>query len=284
MDTYERIDLKDYTQTGAGGTALSYTHNTGDTLVKLYNPGFEAERAIEEFHTACTVFEMGIPTPKPYRLVTDGERYGAEYELVRGKRSFTRIISEEPDRLQEISLAFAEETRKLHSRKADTARLRSYKQVLTQFYREKDMVPEEYKQLALAFLEKVPDVQTCLHGDLQIGNIITDGERTLWIDVGEFSYGIPEWDLGIMWTICHRMDKNRADNLFHLEPETLNRHWDIFLPAYLGTTDPGVIGAYTKRILPFYAVKVPYVYDMAYHVPMPETSFPLIMPFLGTGE
>jgi len=43
MDKYELINLADYNQTGAGGTALSYTHKDKNTLVKLYNPGFEAK-------------------------------------------------------------------------------------------------------------------------------------------------------------------------------------------------------------------------------------------------
>ena len=169
MNTYETIDLNEYVRTGEGGTAVSYTHKTRNTLAKLYNPGFEADRAAAEFFTARTVFEMGIPTPEPYRLVTDGERFGAEYELIRNKRSFTRIISEEPERLEEISFSFAKAARELHAKIADTARLRSYKEVITQFYREKDLVPEEYKRRALAFLEKVPEADTCLHGDLHSG-------------------------------------------------------------------------------------------------------------------
>ena len=98
MDAYQEIELDDYVRSGEGGTAVSYTHKTRNSLAKLYNPGFEAERARAEFLTARTVFEMGIPTPEPYRIVTDGERYGAEYELVKDKRSFTRIISEETAR------------------------------------------------------------------------------------------------------------------------------------------------------------------------------------------
>jgi uncharacterized protein (TIGR02172 family) len=272
MSTYETIDLNDYIQTGEGGTAQAYTRKDGKTLAKLYNPGFEADRARAEFLTARTVFEMGIPTPEPYRLVTDGERFGAEYELIPNKRSFTRIISEEPERLQEISLTFASWAGKLHATPADTSRLRSYKQVLLQFYHEKDRVPETFKQRALAFLEAVPEPETLLHGDLQIGNIITDGDRTLWIDVGEFSYGCPEWDLAMIWIMCHRMNAQRAENLFHVTPETMKAHWDIFYPAYMGTADPQVLGPYIKRMMPFYAVKVPYVYDMAFHTALPEES------------
>jgi uncharacterized protein (TIGR02172 family) len=281
MSTYETIDLNDYIRTGEGGTAQAYTRKDGKTLAKLYNPGFEADRARAEFLTARTVFEMGIPTPEPYRLVTDGERFGAEYELIPNKRSFTRIISEEPERLQEISLTFASWAGKLHATPADTSRLRSYKQVLLQFYHEKDLVPEAFKQRALAFLETVPEPETLLHGDLQIGNIITDGNRTLWIDVGEFSYGCPEWDLAMVWIMCHRMNAQRAENLFHVTPETMKAHWDIFYPAYMGTTDPQVLGPYIKRMMPFYAVKVPYVYDMAFHTALPEDSLQRIEQMLG---
>ena len=272
MPNYETIHLDDYVRTGEGGTAVSYTHKTRNILAKLYNPGFEADRAEDEFLTARTVFELGLPTPEPLRLVTDGERYGAEYELVKNKRSFTRIISEEPQRLEEMSVAFARMARQLHATEADTSRLRPYKQVLTAFYREKNLVTDAYRERALRFLETAPEATTCLHCDLHIGNIITDGERTLWIDVGEFSYGVPEWDLGLMWSICNNMNAERVENLFHLQPEQLRAHWNIFLSAYLGTTDPQVLGQYVKHLMPFYAVKVPYVFDMAFHTPFPAEA------------
>ncbi|MDY6444644.1 MAG: TIGR02172 family protein [Bacteroidales bacterium] len=281
MDSYQKIELSDYTRSGEGGTAVSYTHKTRNTLAKLYNPGFEADRAKAEFYTARTVFEMGLPTPEPLRLVTDGERYGAEYELVKGKRSFTRIISEEPGRLEEISLTFAEWARRLHATPVPPGRLRSYKEVLIQFYKEKTLVPEAYKQKALAFLETVPDAPTCLHGDLQIGNIITDGDRTLWIDVGEFSHGTPEWDISIMWIMGVRMGEERANSLFHLTSEQMRAHWNFFLPAYLGTSDPQILGQYTRRLIPYYAAKVPYVYDMAYHCALPADALQRIEQMMG---
>lgn len=281
MDSYQKIELSDYVRSGEGGTAVSYTHKTRNTLAKLYNPGFEADRAKAEFYTARTVFEMGLPTPEPLRLVTDGERYGAEYELVKGKRSFTRIISEEPGRLEEISLTFAEWARRLHATPVPPGRLRSYKEVLIQFYKEKTLVPEAYKQKALAFLETVPDAPTCLHGDLQIGNIITDGDRTLWIDVGEFSHGTPEWDISIMWIMGVRMGEERANSLFHLTSEQMRAHWNYFLPAYLGTSDPQILGEYTRQLVPYYAVKVPYVYDMAYHGPLPADALQRIEQMMG---
>lgn len=263
MNEIERINLDDYIQVGEGGTAVAYAQKNGTTLARLFNPGIAADRAKEEFLAARTVFELGIPTPEPYRLLTDGKRFGAEYELIKGKRSFSRIISQEPERLQEISQTFARMAKQLHAMQADTTRLKSMKEKVRRFYLERNAVPEDYKQKALQFIEQVPETTTCLHGDLQIGNVITDGKRTLWIDVGDFSYGVPEWDLGMLWMMTNTMRADRADFIFHLTPKTLNAHWNIFFPAYLGTSDPQRIDEATRRILPFAAAKIPFMFSMA---------------------
>ena len=273
MNTYETINLNDYVQTGEGGTSLTYTHKTRPTMAKLFNLANEAEIAEREFLTARVVFEMGIPTPEPLRLVTDGNRRGVEYELISNKRSFTRIISQEPERLEEISLVFTRMARELHAKKADTSRFTSIKESLRRFYQEKgDRVTEEYKERALSFIDKAPDADTCLHGDLHIGNVITDGRRNVWIDLGQFSYGVPEWDLGWMWTICNRLDGQRSDFILHLTPETLKAHWNIFLTAYLGTDDQAAIGQYTRRLMAYYAVKLPYMADLLVQGRLPEEA------------
>ena len=276
----QRINLDDYIQTGEGGTALTYTHKDGLSLAKLYNPGFEADRAKAEFLTARAVFELGIPSPEPFRLITDGQRSGAEYELIKNKRSYTRIISQEPERLEEISLKFARMAKELHAKQADTTRLQSYKQRIANFYHEKDMVPEDYKQRVLQFLDTVPDTPRCLHGDLHISNIITDGQRDLWIDLGVFAYGVPEWDLALLWTMCHNMPGDRVEHIFHITHETMMAHWDIFFPAYLGTSDPQAIHEATQRLLPYYAAKVPYIFHMVFNRPMPDAALQNIGKYL----
>ena len=270
---FQKIDLNDYVQTGEGGTALAYTHKSGKSLAKLYNPDFDIGKIKEEFWTSRTVFDLGISSPEPYRLITDGKRFGGEYELIQGKRSFSRIISQESERLKELSLEFACMARKLHATKADTSRLRSYKEMVTQFYSGKTFVPEDYRKKVLEFLDKVPDTPTCLHGDLQISNAITDGKRTLWIDVGGFGYGAPEWDLALMWNLAHMPDAEKLDFLFHLPSETMKAHWNIFFTAYLGTNDPGRIEDATRRLSMFAAAKIPYMIETAFHMKVPEDFF-----------
>lgn len=270
MQHCESINLDEYRQSGEGGTAITYKHNSRNSLAKLYKSGFEADMAIEEFKVAQAVYDLGIPTPKPYRLVTDGERLGAEYEFISGKRSFARILSQEPEKMPELVEAFAKAALELHATATDTDRIPAIREVLHSFYLSSDAVTSEYRKRALAFLDKIQEPSTCVHGDFHIGNIITDGNRTLWIDIGQFGYGAPEWDLGWFWTITHNLGDNRADFLLHLTQETLVSFWDAFLPAYLGTSAPTALREYTRKILAYYAVRVPFMFNLVHHDKFPE--------------
>ena len=269
MNHYETVDLGQYVYSGEGGQGVAYAHKSEGRLAKLFNPGFDVQLAVEEFKTAQAAFDCGVPTPRPYRLITDGERVGTEYELIEGKRSFCRIISEEPERMQEISLRFAKACKALHAKPADTSRIPSMKYRMQEFYARDGVVPVFLKERVEPILERIPDTPTCLHGDMQIGNIITDGKRDLWIDIGQFAYGAPEWDLSLCWRISQIADPKRTDNLFHLTPEQMQRHWIIFACAYYGI-QAQELGRIIKEYLPYAAIKSAYMYYITFHQPMTD--------------
>lgn len=253
------INLEDYFQTGEGGTALTYNHKDGKTLAKLFMKGYGAETSEREFLISRVVYETGLPTPKPIRLVTDGERYGAEYELIPQKRSFTRIISQQPDTLEDLSRRFAVLSRRIHETPADTERLPDMVELVRFWISRYDALPDGFKERFLAFLDTVPHTPTCLHGDLHIGNIITDGTRDLWIDVGDFAYGAPEWDLGLMYFITNFMSPQRADSIFHLDNATLAAHWNVFAKEYYGTDSKEELDAQIRKLYPYAAAKLCFV-------------------------
>lgn len=253
---YVKIDLNDYIQTGEGGTALTYNSRDGKTLAKLFMKSFAAQTAEREFLLNQVVYESGLPTPRPIRLITDGERYGAEYELIPNKRSFTRIISQEPDQLVPLSQRFAILARQIHETPADTARLPDMRDYVRSWILRYEALPDAYKDRFMKFLDTVPGTPRCLHGDLHIGNIITDGTRDLWIDVGDFAYGVPEWDLGMLYYISNFMSAERTDNLFHLEPETMRRHWDVFARTYFATDSQEELNAHVRALYPYVAAKM----------------------------
>ena len=252
----QRIDLDDYIQTGEGGTALTYNHKDGKTLAKLFLASIAAENAIREFRMSQVVYALGVPTPKPIRLITDGTRFGAEYELINNKRSYTRIISQEPDQLVPLSERFAVLAKQIHQTPADTTRLPDMRELASTWIDRLTDFPDELKRRFHRFIDTVPSTPTCLHGDLHIGNIITDGSRDLWIDVGDFAYGVPEWDLGMMYYSSHFLSAERADNIFHLDNDTLKEHWDAFATVYFGTDSQEVLEAEIRKLQPFIATKI----------------------------
>ena len=255
-EKFERIDLDDYIQTGEGGTAITYSHKDGMTLAKLFMSTIAADNAAREFRINQVVYESGLPTPKPIRLITDGTRFGTEYELVNNKRSFTRIISQEPDQLVPLSVRFAMLAKQIHQTPADTTRLPDMRDLVATWIDRLVNFPDGLKARFHRFLDGVPSTPTCLHGDLHIGNIITDGQRDRWIDVGDFAYGTPEWDLGLMYYTSNFLSAARADNLFHLDCETLRAHWVAFAPVYYGTDSKDALETEVKKLHPFIATKI----------------------------
>ena len=90
-----KIDLNEYERVGEGANGASYNHKTNpDIMLKIYFRNFEA--AEKELELAQKVYAMGIPTPEPGDLITDGERMGIRFRRINGKKSFSRACGYEP--------------------------------------------------------------------------------------------------------------------------------------------------------------------------------------------
>ncbi len=71
MQDCETINLNEYTLSGEGGTAITYKHNSRNSLAKLYNNGFDAERrAITDVTHDC-VFSSEYTE---YKISKDGKK------------------------------------------------------------------------------------------------------------------------------------------------------------------------------------------------------------------
>lgn len=255
MEQYQQLHLEDYSQSGEGGTSLTYSSKDGKTLAKLFRKGYSAQASEREFLIAKAVYKAGIPSPRPIRLVTDGERFGGEYELIAGKRSYARIISEEPGQLKPLSIKLAHLSRELHGTPADTAIFPSMNDVVRPWIEKSERIPRDLRSLLLDTLDTIPSPRTCVHGDLHLGNIITDGKKDYWIDLGDFAYGAPEWDMAFMYFSAYFLDKDRCVSLYHLEQEVLREHWDIFINAYYAFKDEKEQRDYERGLLKFAALR-----------------------------
>lgn len=253
---YEPINLEEYFQSGEGGQALTYTRKDGSSMAKMFQFGLGSETVEREFRISRAVYEAGIPCPRPIRLVTDGKCFGAEYEVVANKRSFTRIISEEPQRLEALTRKFAGLGKQLHSMPADTDVFPDMKEVIRPWIEKSACISEPLRGRLLTVLDSIPAPKTCLHGDFHIGNIITDGEKDYWIDLGDFAWGAPEWDLSMNFFLANYLSPENMDNLFHLDPATFRRHWELLVKSYYGIQTLEEQRACEKNLLKYTALKL----------------------------
>ena len=232
------ISLDDYVRTGEGANGASYNHKSDpNIMMKMYFRNFEA--AALELEVAKKVYEMGIPTPEPGDLVTDGKQMGIRFRRIEGKKSYSRACGDHPERAEEYGREFAQMCKKLHSVHVDTTRFENVKDRL---YKMLDANPDftpEQKQKIRAFIEAAPDTDTAIHGDLQFGNGIftedANGKRTSYfIDLGDFCYGYPMFDIGMVYLCCCLNDESWTQEVNHMSNATAARFWDGFAAEYFG--------------------------------------------------
>lgn len=232
------INLNDYVRTGEGANGASYNHKSDpNIMMKMYFRNFEA--AALELEVAKKVYEMGIPTPEPGDLVTDGKQMGIRFRRIEGKKSYSRACGDNPERAEEYGKEFAQMCKKLHSVHVDTTRFENVKDRL---YKMLDANPDftpEQKQKIRAFIQAAPDTDTAIHGDLQFGNGIftedANGKRTSYfIDLGDFCYGYPMFDVGMVYLCCCLNDESWTQEVNHMSNATAARFWDGFAAEYFG--------------------------------------------------
>ena len=265
-----KINLNDYIRTGEGANGASFNHKTDPSIMmKLYFRNYEA--AALELELAKKVYALGIPTPEPGDLVTDGERVGIRFRRLIGKRSYSRACGDEPERAEEDGAEFARLSKKLHSVHVDITQFESCKQRYYKMLADNPDFTPEQKQKIHDYIAAVPDTDTALHGDLQFGNGIfteKDGVRTpYFIDLGDFCYGNPMFDVGMVYLCACLNDESWTMEVNHMSNATAARFWDGFAKEYFGPDAD--MDEVMKQVKIFAGLKTLMV-ERDTHCPMPQ--------------
>ena len=263
MDEYLLIDLADYRHSGEGANGESLDCLSDPlVMVKMYNTGYPQETIFEELEVARKVYDLGIPSPQPGELVTDGERLGIRFRRIVGKRSFSRMLADEPERTEEYSREFARLCRDLHKVKAPKGMFPDARAQFVHMLETIKSFSEAEKQKVADFINAVPDTDTVLHGDMHIGNVITTlpkgapldtPHESYFIDLGYFSHGCPWLDLGMMRMICISSDDEFRYESMHVHGDQTALVWKYFVDEYFGGTMS--LEAADELIKPYQAVK-----------------------------
>ena len=249
-----RITLNDYVLSGGGANGESYFHrNDPDVLLKLYFPG-KVRQPLDEMTLARKVYDAGIPTPEPGDyVVTEDGRYGIRFRRIPDKVSYARAVGDHPEKVEEYAVDFAGMCRKLHATPVDTDQFDSVKERYLRLLEENPFFTGLEKDKIARFIADAPDTDTAIHGDLQFGNALIAGQKRYFIDLGDFAYGYPYFDLGMTLLCCKLSGEAFTREVFHMDNATASRFWDAFAPAYFGPDRP--LRDIEEEILPYAGLK-----------------------------
>ena len=228
----KQIDLTDWTQIGEGGLGKVYRNNADPTMMlKLSKFADKKEDMLEEYELSKYAMEVGLSTPKVYDFVTDGTHYGYTGELIKGKKSLCRVIADDPARLEEMAHLFAQHTKRLHSIKADTAKVKSRMEGNIENLRKIKYLKPETLQGIIDEIRQIPETCTLLHGDLHLGNLITTGDRQYWIDLGRLAYGNPIVDIA-QFHFTYTYLPVICKHIFHISAKQVEAFYNTFVAEY----------------------------------------------------
>ena len=230
-----KISINDYVLSGGGANGESYAHKTDPTvMLKLYFPG-KIQQPLDEMLLARKVYDIGIPSPEPSEyVVTEDGRYGILFHRIPGKVSYSRATSNHPENVQQYAEEFALMCRQLHATHIDTAQFENVKNRYHFLLAENPFFSSDEKGKLSRFIVSVPDTDTAIHGDLQYSNVVFTDTQRYFIDLGDFCYGNPLFDLGMVYLSTNLSDDSFIQEVFHMEKAISIKFWEAFASAYFG--------------------------------------------------
>jgi uncharacterized protein (TIGR02172 family) len=263
-----KISLDDYVLSGGGANGESYDHKSDPSvMLKLYFPG-KIQQPLDEMKLARKVYDLGIPSPEPGEyVVTEDGRYGIRFRRIVGKKSYSRATGDNPEKVGKYAAEFAEMCLKLHATHVDKSLFEDVKDRYYRLLEQNPFFTPAEKDRIGRFIADTPDRDTAIHGDLQYSNAIFVGDKRFFIDLGDFCYGHPRFDVAMVYVCCCLSDEAFIQETFHMPKSLSTEFWRRFAPCYFGADRP--LADIEEEILPYAGLKT-LIIERDTKRPMPE--------------
>lgn len=244
---------------GAGTCGRVYRLDQ-ETIIKVFNPGFNLDKITKEQNSARTAFVSGIETAISYDVVKVGDCFGIVYEMIDAD-SVKNCIIKEPDRLEHFAGVYARFLKKMHSTDFSGKMLPKIKDL---WIPSVDFMGRYFdgdeKGMVKNMLSSIPDRDTFIHGDFNLGNLMYSNGKAILIDMADSSTGHPVFDLlGVYLSFImlpEYMTEEMLGKIMGYPKEYNTRLWDTFCSEYFGVTDECGKAAIEREIRPFSAFRV----------------------------
>ena len=209
-----------------------------DNVVKVYKNADALQEIQKERELAKLAFVLGIPTAISYDVVRVGDSYGSEFEFLNA-RSFTRILSEEPDKLDWCVHEYVKMLRIIHSTLVPAGKLPDMKEtVLSWAGFLQNYLPLKAGEKLVSLVEAVPHDDHMIHGDYHTKNLVLQNDEVLLIDMDTLAVGHPVFELASIFNAYNgfsEIDHKRIERFQGINRETGLKFWHKSLADYLET-------------------------------------------------
>lgn len=230
---YRKLSVEGCEVIGEGANGIVYRTDP-DTIVKVYKNPDSLDEIHNERELARKAFVMGVPTAIPYDVVQVGDLYGSVFELLDAK-SFAKLINEGVS-VEELAKQSVEILKTMHSTVLKEGELPSKKQegVIWGKFVEPYLSSTTGAKLVKMF-EEIPEVNTMLHGDFHIKNIMQQNGENLLIDMDTLSMGHPVFEFAGIYAAyigygC--VDKENGAKFFDIKREPCLDMWKYTVDYY----------------------------------------------------
>ena len=199
MSEYRTIDINAWTKVGEGGNGSVYVDSSEpDAILKVNRPGLNTEAFVRhEFEVSKAVEGLGLPIPRMLEMVRVGDGFGTLSERIRKKKSLSRLCADAPERTEEMAQVLCEQFKTLSTTPCNTDFFPNRKEQLLRAVDKVRFIGKKNRGILRAFALTVPEVTTCSHGDLNMGNLVSSEGHYLWIDL----------DPGLGFQLFHHGDR-----------------------------------------------------------------------------
>ena len=219
-----------------GKGALGTVYKLDDeNIVKVYNnpdclPVIRRERKLSRL-----AFIKGIPTAISYEIVKVGESYGSVFELIDAKNMNELLVSH-PDMIDEIVSKYITLLKKMHSVTVNSGELPSAKAYFLHYLVNLDgILPKELSDSLRDLLNEMPEDLHFIHGDIQMKNVMLQGDEPLVIDMETMCTGDPVFELQALF-MCYRAynedEKDNSEYFLGFDDVFCAKLWDKILHGY----------------------------------------------------
>ena len=236
---YRVVSVEGCEEIGRGANGTIYRIDQ-DNVVKVYNNADALADIQHEREVAKIALILGIPTAISYDVVKVGESYGSVFELLNA-RSFSKILSKEPDKLDWCVKEYVDMLKKIHGTLVPAGKLPDMRETAVDWAAfMKEHLPQAAGEKLYALVEAVPHDDHMIHGDYHTKNLELQNDEVLLIDMDTLAVGHPVFELASMYNAFigfAEYDHEVIKSFQGFDFETAQTFWNKVLAAYLDTEE-----------------------------------------------